>query len=78
MTTCTSRTCAGHLAGGPNNVQHWHRDVQHRDVGQHALSNTRRHIKTFSYPGQIDRLFGALAITRSWNIRLSVLRILKA
>src|SRR5882762_8657424 len=38
----------------------------------------RRHMKTIGYPGQIDRLFGAPATTRSWNTILSVLRILKS
>jgi len=38
----------------------------------------RRHMKTIGYLGQIDKLFGARATTRSWNTILSVLRILKA
>jgi len=38
----------------------------------------RRHMKTISYLGQIDELFGAPATTRSWNTILSVLRILKS
>jgi hypothetical protein len=38
----------------------------------------RRHMKTIGYLGQIDKLFGAPATTRSWNTILSVLRILKA
>ena len=38
----------------------------------------RRHMKTIGYLGQIDRLFGAPATTRSWNTVLSVLRILKS
>jgi hypothetical protein len=38
----------------------------------------RRHMKTIGYLGQIDRLFGAPATTRSWSTVLSVLRILKA
>ena len=37
----------------------------------------RRNMKTIRYLGQIDRLFGAPATTRSWNTILSVLRILK-
>jgi hypothetical protein len=37
-----------------------------------------RHMKTIGYLGQIDKLFGAPATTRSWNTILSVLRILKA
>jgi uncharacterized protein (DUF1697 family) len=38
----------------------------------------RRHMKTIRYLGEIDRLFGAPATTRSWNTILSVLRILKS
>jgi hypothetical protein len=38
----------------------------------------RRHMKTIGCLGQIDRLFGAPATTRSWNAILSVLRILKS
>jgi uncharacterized protein (DUF1697 family) len=38
----------------------------------------RRHMKTIGYLGQIDKLFGAPATTRSWSTICSVLRILKA
>jgi hypothetical protein len=38
----------------------------------------RRHMKSIGYLGQIDRLFGAPATTRSWNTMLAVLRILKS
>ena len=38
----------------------------------------RRHMKTIGCLGQIDRLFGAPATTRSWSTILSVLRILKS
>ena len=38
----------------------------------------RRHMKTIGCLGQIDRLFGAPATTRSWNTILSVLRILRS
>jgi uncharacterized protein (DUF1697 family) len=37
----------------------------------------RRHMKTIGYLGQIDKLFGTPATTRSWNTMLSVLRVLK-
>lgn len=37
----------------------------------------RRHMRTIGYLGQIDKLFGAPATTRSWSTILSVLRILK-
>jgi uncharacterized protein (DUF1697 family) len=38
----------------------------------------RRQMKTIHYLGQIDKLFGAPATTRSWSTILSVLRILKS
>jgi uncharacterized protein (DUF1697 family) len=38
----------------------------------------RRQMKTIGCLGQIDRLFGAPATTRSWSTILSVLRILKS
>jgi uncharacterized protein (DUF1697 family) len=38
----------------------------------------RRHMKTIGHLGQIDRLFGAPATTRSWTTILAVLRILKS
>jgi uncharacterized protein (DUF1697 family) len=38
----------------------------------------RRKMKTISYLGQIDRLFGARTTTRSWSTILTVLRILKS
>ncbi len=38
----------------------------------------RRHMKTIGCLGQIDRLFGSPATTRSWNTIISVLRILKS
>jgi uncharacterized protein (DUF1697 family) len=37
----------------------------------------RRHMKTISYLGQIDKLCGASATTRNWNTITAVLRILK-
>jgi uncharacterized protein (DUF1697 family) len=38
----------------------------------------RRHMKAIGCLGQIDKVFGAPATTRSWNTILSVLRILKS
>lgn len=38
----------------------------------------RRHMKTIGCLGQIDRLFGAPATTRSWSTILAVVRILKS
>jgi uncharacterized protein (DUF1697 family) len=38
----------------------------------------RRHMKAIGYLGQIDRIFGAPATTRSWSTIRSVLQVLKA
>src|SRR5262249_54401154 len=37
----------------------------------------RRHMRTISYLGRIDKLFGAPATTRNWNTISAVVRILK-
>lgn len=37
----------------------------------------RRHMKTISYLGQIDKLVGAPATTRNWNTIIAIVRILK-
>ena len=37
----------------------------------------RRHMKTISYLGQIDKLFGMSVTTRNWNTIVAILRILK-
>ena len=37
----------------------------------------RRHMKTIGYLGQIDKLFGAPATTRSWTTIMAVVRALK-
>lgn len=37
----------------------------------------RRHMKTISYLGQVDKLFGVPATTRNWNTINAVVRILK-
>ena len=37
----------------------------------------RRHMKAIGYLGQLDRLFGAPATTRSWSTILAVARVLK-
>ena len=37
----------------------------------------RRQMKTISYLGQIDKLFGAKATTRNWNTIMAILRVLK-
>jgi uncharacterized protein (DUF1697 family) len=45
--------------------------------GKFVFGMYRRHMKTISYLGQIDRLFGAPATTRNWNTILGIVRILK-
>ena len=37
----------------------------------------RRHMKTISYLGQIDKLFGVRATTRNWNTIIAIVQILK-
>ena len=44
---------------------------------QFVFGMYRRHMKTISYLGQIDKLFGMPATTRNWNTILAVLRLLK-
>jgi uncharacterized protein (DUF1697 family) len=44
---------------------------------QFVFGMYRRHMKTISYLGQIDKLFGVPATTRNWNTILGVLRLLK-
>jgi uncharacterized protein (DUF1697 family) len=38
----------------------------------------RRHMKTISYLGQIDKLYGVPATTRNWNTIIAIMRILKS
>lgn len=42
-----------------------------------VLGVYRRRMKTISYLGQIDKLFGVPAITRNWNTIISIVRVLK-
>jgi uncharacterized protein (DUF1697 family) len=44
---------------------------------QFVFGMYRRQLKTISYLGQIDKLFGMPATTRNWNTILAVLRPLK-
>jgi uncharacterized protein (DUF1697 family) len=44
---------------------------------QFVFGMYRRHMKTISYLGRIDKLFGVPATTRNWNTILGVLRLLK-
>jgi uncharacterized protein (DUF1697 family) len=37
----------------------------------------RRHMKTITYLGKLDKLFGAPATTRNWNTISTIVRILK-
>ncbi len=37
----------------------------------------RRHMKTISYLGQIDKLFGVPATTRNWSTIMAIVRILR-
>jgi uncharacterized protein (DUF1697 family) len=37
----------------------------------------RRHMKTITYLGQIDKLFGVRATTRNWNTINAIVRVLK-
>jgi uncharacterized protein (DUF1697 family) len=44
---------------------------------QFAFGMYRRHMKTIGYLGQMDRMFGTRATTRSWNTIDAIVRILK-
>jgi len=46
--------------------------------GQFVFGVYRRHMKTIGYLGQIDKLFGVPATTRSWTTILAIVRILKS
>ncbi len=45
--------------------------------GQFVFGMYRRHMKTITYLGQIDKLYGAPATTRNWNTIVGIVRILK-
>lgn len=45
--------------------------------GKFVFGTYRRHMKTISYLGKIDTLFGAPSTTRNWNTIVAVVRILK-
>jgi uncharacterized protein (DUF1697 family) len=45
--------------------------------GQFVFGMYRRHMKTISYLGQIDKLYGVPATTRNWNTIIAIVRILK-
>jgi uncharacterized protein (DUF1697 family) len=44
---------------------------------QFIFGEYRRHMKTISYLGKLDKLFGTTATTRNWNTILSIMQILK-
>lgn len=45
--------------------------------GRFVLGLYRRHMKTIGYLGQIDRVFGQRATTRTWNTIMAAVRVLK-
>jgi uncharacterized protein (DUF1697 family) len=45
--------------------------------GQFVFGMYRRHMRTISYLGQVDKLYGAPATTRNWNTIMAIVRILK-
>jgi uncharacterized protein (DUF1697 family) len=44
---------------------------------QFVFGEYRRHMKTITYLGQLDKLFGAQATTRNWNTINAIVRVLK-
>jgi uncharacterized protein (DUF1697 family) len=45
--------------------------------GQFVFGVYRRHMKTITYLGQVDKLYGVPATTRNWNTIIAIVRILK-
>jgi uncharacterized protein (DUF1697 family) len=45
--------------------------------GQFVFGMYRRHIKTITYLGQIDKLYGVPATTRNWKTIMAIIGILK-
>jgi uncharacterized protein (DUF1697 family) len=45
--------------------------------GQCVFGMYRRHMKTITYLGQIDKLYRVPATTRNWNTMMAIVRILK-
>jgi uncharacterized protein (DUF1697 family) len=45
--------------------------------GRFVFGTYRRHMKTISYLGKVDSLFGAPATTRNWNTIMAIIRALK-
>jgi uncharacterized protein (DUF1697 family) len=46
--------------------------------GQFVFGTYRRHMKTITYLGQIDKLYGVPATTRNWNTIIAIVRILNS
>ena len=46
--------------------------------GQFVFGMYRRHMKTITYLGQIDKLYGVPATTRNWNTIIAIVQILKS
>ncbi len=46
--------------------------------GRFIFGEYRRHMKTITYLGQVDKLFGGKVTTRNWNTINSIVRILKS
>jgi uncharacterized protein (DUF1697 family) len=46
--------------------------------GQFVFGMYRRHMKTITYLGQIDKLYGVPATTRNWNTIIAIVRILNS
>jgi uncharacterized protein (DUF1697 family) len=45
---------------------------------QFVFGMYRRHMKTITYLGRLDKMFGGMATTRNWNTIDAILRVLKA
>jgi len=45
--------------------------------GQFVFGMYRRHMKTITHLGKIDKLYGVPATTRNWNTIIAIVRILK-
>jgi uncharacterized protein (DUF1697 family) len=45
--------------------------------GQFVFGVYRRHMRTISYLGQIDKLYGVPATTRNWNTIMAIVQILR-
>jgi uncharacterized protein (DUF1697 family) len=45
--------------------------------GQFVFGVYRRHMRTITYLGQIDKLYGVPATTRNWNTMMAIVRILR-